>query len=143
MSTSIFPVIPSQRAQGADDGLPLYREVKWDLEKNKPVYVNGAPAETTGAEAVLTWACNVLQVKRGVFEALSRDIGCEIYTLTGRPYTAALKNAEAIRYVTECLTINPYIEGVKDVSVDFEDGTLEIAFTIVTVYGEVSGDVAV
>lgn len=142
MSTSIFPIIPSGEPQEAQDGLPLYREVKWDFEQNKPVWANGGPVEVTGAEAVLTWAWNALQTKRGLHEALSRDYGCEIYTLTGQPYTEALMSAEARRYVTECLEVNPYIEEVKDVSVSFAGTTLEVSFTLVTVYGEVSGDAA-
>ena len=143
MSTSIFPVIPSQTALAAASGLPLYREVKWDFEKNKPVWANGAPVEITGADAVLTWAWNAIQTKRGLHEALSRDYGCELYTLTGQPYTEALTSAEARRYVTECLDINPYIKEVKDVSVSFSGTTLEVFFTLVTVYGEVSGNAAI
>lgn len=139
MSTSIFPMTPSTASPAAAGGLPLYREVQWDMERNRPVYAVGGPLEVTGAQAVLTWAVNALQIKRGLFEALSPDIGCELYTLTGRPYTDALKNAEAVRYVTECLVINPYIQGVKDVTVTFEDSTLTVAFTLSTVYGEVSG----
>lgn len=143
MSTSIFPIISSRNTRDAADGFPLYREVKWDFEKNKPVWADGEPVEGSGAEGVLTWAWNALQVKRGLFEALSRDYGCEIYTLTGRPYTDALKRAEAKRYVTECLMVNPYIKEVKDLSVSFSGAALEISFSLITVYGEVSGNVTV
>lgn len=138
MSTSIFPLDGPVSGAVASGGLPLYREVKWDLAANKPVYAHGEPITVTGAEAVLTWAWNALQVKRGVFEALSRGYGNDVHVLTGRPYTDALKNAEAVRYIRECLTVNPYIVEVRDVTVDFQGSRLGITFTLVTVYGEVS-----
>lgn len=122
-------------------GFPTYREVKWDFSANRPVYAHGAPVVATGAEAVLTWAWNALHVKRGLFEALSPEYGNDIYTLTGKPYTEATRNAEAVRYIRECLEINPYIREVRNVSVSFAGTELRVGFSLLTIYGEVTSDV--
>lgn len=141
MSTSIFPLsLGSVSAAGAPEAeKPLYREVKWDFETGRPVYAGGNPVVAEGAEAVLTWAFNALQTARYRFEALSPGYGCEAAELIGQPCTDELKNAEAVRYVRECLTVNPYIRGVKDTEVNFEGSTLTVSFTLDTDYGEVSG----
>ncbi len=141
MSASIFPLnLSNTGAVGAYEAeKPLYREVKWDFSARRPVYAGGNPVICEGAEAVLTWAFNALQTERGRFEALSPGYGCEAAALIGQPYSEALKNAEAVRYVRECLTVNPYIRGVKDARVRFGDGTLTVSFTLDTDYGEVSG----
>lgn len=141
MSNSIFPLISPKLDSSAPSGKALYREVKWDFEKNRPVYRNGEPVIMEGAEAVLTWAWNALQVERYRFEVLSRSYGCEINTLIGQPYTDELKHAEIIRYVKECLMVNPYISGIEDVEVSFDSPTLQISFRLNTFYGEVSGNV--
>ena len=142
MSTSIFPIVASAAETGdAAAGKPVYREVKWDYTNNRPVFENGEPVIVTGAEAVMVWAWNALHVERYRFEALSRSYGCEINELIGRPYTDALKNSEAVRYVKECLLINPYISSVDNVSINFDSGTLRISFALTTIYGEVGADV--
>ncbi len=144
MSRTIFPLnlTPSTNEE-TENRKPMYREVKWDFDRNRPVYENGNPVVVEGAGAVLTWAYNALQVERYRFEALSRGYGNEVSSLIGKPYTDALKNAEAVRYVKDCLMVNPYVSGVKNTSVGFDNGTLLISFTLITEYGEVSGLVSV
>lgn len=80
-------------------------------------------------------------VQRSRYEIYTWDYGNEIEGLIGQPYTDELKKAEAIRYVKECLLINPYITDVTDIVVDFKDSKITIQCRIVTVYGEVSLDV--
>lgn len=52
MSTTLFPSIQPQIDETPTE-LELYKEVKWDFEKNIPVYQNGSPVILTGKEAVL------------------------------------------------------------------------------------------
>jgi len=138
---SLFPSIQPQSVKTGTE-LKLYKEVKWDFENNIPVFKNGSPVIVTGKEAVLVWAWKALHTPRFRYEIYTWDYGCEVESLIGQPFTDELKQAEAARYVRECLLINPYITGVSDVSVSFGDGTLNISCTIETVYGEVTiGDV--
>ena len=78
-----------------------------------------------------------LHTTRFRHEIYSRAYGTELENLIGQPYTEALKQSEAQRYVREALEINPYISAVEDVGVDFDDGRLSISCTVRTIYGEV------
>ena len=64
--------------------------------------------------------------------------GCEAEALIGQPYTDELKQAEAARYVRDCLMTNPYITDVTDITIVFEENNLQITCKISTIYGEVS-----
>jgi len=116
----------------------LYVETAWDFEKNAPIYRNGSPVLVTGAPAVLVWAWNALQTPRFIYEIFTYDYGNEIENLVGKPFADELKRSEAPRFVRECLSINPYITDVKDITVEFEGEHLSVSCMIVTVYGEVS-----
>lgn len=135
---TLFPSIQPTAAAEAASASKLYREVKWNFENNVPVFRRGAPVIVSGKDAVLVWAWKALHTQRGRHEIYTRGYGNEAESLIGQPYTDELKQAEAMRYVRECLVINPYITDVTDISVKFADGTLSIACTINTVYGEVS-----
>ena len=115
---------------------PLYRDVKWDLKENHPVIKDGAPIIVEGQEAVLGWALRALCTERDQYEIYSEEYGCEIETLIGQPYTKELKEAEAARYLEECLLCNPYITEVTDVAASFGDGRMELSCRISTIYGD-------
>ena len=140
---TLFPLIeaPDQTGQGSGV-LPLYREIAWDFDADRPQWQNGSPVWVTGAQAVATWAWNALHAVRGHLDLFTRNYGCEIQSLTGRPYTAQIKEAEAVRYVRECLEVNPYITDVRQISVDFSGSTLSLKCLVDTIYGEVNVDVA-
>ncbi|MEA5136366.1 MAG: DUF2634 domain-containing protein [Candidatus Fimivivens sp.] len=137
---SLFPIIQPQVETQADV-LPLYREVAWDYKTNTPIWRGGSPYVVTGADAVLSWIYRALQVVRYRHEIYTWNYGNECETLIGTAYTDELKQAEAARYVKECLLVNPYIEEVSDVVVSFDGETLGITCTVVTIYGEVSVNV--
>ena len=120
---------------------PMYREIKWDFKNNTPVFDSGAPVIADGKEAVLSWAFRALNTIRGRYEIYTDDYGCELDTLIGQEYSADLKQAEAQRYIEECLLINPYIEDVSNIDVGFDDGRITITATLATRYGEVTANV--
>lgn len=136
---SLFPIIqPEITAKKAE--LPLCKEVAWDYESNSPVWRGGSPLVVTGAQAVLSWAYRALQTPRYRYSVYTWSYGNECESLIGTAFSEELKQAEAARYVQECLLANPYISDVKSVSVSFDDQILSISCTIKTVYGEVSVD---
>ncbi len=133
---TLFPSIQPEAAATSTTAT-LYREIKWDFENNVPVFKNGSPEEVSGKDAVLVWAWKALHTPRFRKEIYSCDYGNEAENLIGQTITDELKQAEAVRYVRECLVINPYILDVTDIEVSFADGTMSAAGTLNTVYGEV------
>ncbi len=138
---TLFPLINAPDEAGQASGvLPLYREIAWDFETDRPRWRNGSPIWVTGAQAVATWAWNALHTVRGHLVLFTRSYGCELQELTGRPYTSEVKEAEAVRYVRECLQENPYISDVRQVEAHFSGSALSLHCVINTIYGEVSVD---
>jgi len=135
MTTTIFPIIQPQ-ILSPNTELKLYKEVKWDFENNIPVFKNGSPVIVTGKEAVLVWAWKALCTPRFRHEIYTWDYGCESEELIGQPFSLELRQAEAARYIRECLLINPYITGVSNIEVSYADGALSFSCKIETVYGE-------
>ena len=133
---TLFPLIqvPEENGQ-ANTTLPLYREVAWDFERDIPKWRNGNPVWVTGAEAVATWVWNTLHYVRTSLDIFSWDWGNELQLLTGRPFSQTVKEAEAIRYVKDCLIINPYISDVRQIEVTFFDSTITIKCEVITIYG--------
>lgn len=132
---SLFPMIQPETVESETE-LPLYREVAWDYENNRPIYKNGNPVMVEGKEAVSVWAWNALHTDRFRYEIFTWDYGNETESLVGQNYSEKLKQAESTRYVRESLMINPYITDVKNIAVNFADGLLTITGTLVTIYGE-------
>lgn len=137
---NIFPMIQPE-AVNTETALPLYKEVDWDFERNIPIFKNGSPSIVSGMRAVLVWSWKALHVQRFRYDIYTWDYGNEIESLIGQPYTDELKKAEAIRYIRECLLVNPYITDVTDIVTTFANGKTNIQCKIITVYGEVNLDV--
>lgn len=131
----IFPAMQPE-IYDLEDEMPLYQDVDWDFEANKPIFRNGDPVIVTGHRAVMGWAYRALQTVRGMYEIYTMDYGSEVDSLYGQGWSAELSAVEAERYVVECLKINPYIIDITDVDVIFELDVLHIACTVITLYSE-------
>lgn len=132
---SLLPIL-QPAAEAPAQGLPLYRDVAWDYEENRPKFRGGSPVLATGREAVLSWAYRALQTGRFCHPIYTGEYGNQCQALIGSAYTEELKQAEAIRYLRECLLCNPYIQGVREVEVSFQGGVLAIHCIVDTIYGE-------
>ena len=139
---SLFPLIsePDTGELVGSEGLPLYREVDWNFQTNKPVRRGGNPVFVTGARAVLVWAWNALHTMRFDHDVFSTDYGLDGHSLLGQAYSEEVRESEAIRIVRETLQINPYITSVSQVSVSFEGSVLHLSFKLTTIYGKVTID---
>ena len=135
MSATLFPFIQPEAAGAPQTELPLLREVKIDFATGRAAFRRGEPVIVEGAEAVLSWAWLALHTVRFRYPIFRWAYGCEMENLIGQPYTEALKQAEARRYVSEALLVSPYITSVDDITVDFADGRLVISCALATVYG--------
>lgn len=132
---SLFPFYGEKKEEVVTE-LPMYKEIEWNYTDNKPVFIDGKPKWVFGKEAVKTWCYKTLQVNRYKLEMYSWNYGVEFENLIGRHYSKQLVTSELIRYVKEALMINPYIEGVNDIKIDFNEGYLTVSCVINTVYGD-------
>lgn len=128
---------PPEMSETPGQSLPLCKEVAWDFTRNIPVFRRGEPVVVTGKEAVKVWIWKALHTARYSYEIYSKDYGSEFEVLTGQAYTDTLKEAEAPRYLRECLLINPYITAVKSIACSFSGSQLTVSGTVETIYGEV------
>lgn len=133
-------MIQPPETAGETAALPLCREVAWDYRNNVPIWRRGEPVIVTGKEAVKVWIWKALHTARFRYEIYTWAYGSEFESLIGQAYTPTLKEAEAPRYLRECLTINPYIKSVTHISVDFSGSRLSVAGQANTIYGEVRFD---
>ncbi len=133
---NLFPMIQPE-LELKDASLPMYKEIAWDFEHNIPIYKNGSPKLFTGKEAVLVWAWKALDVQKYSYPIYSWNYGCQLESLIGQTVSEELKQSEAMRYVRQTLTENPYITDVKEVSVSFTNDVLSISCILNTRYGEV------
>lgn len=133
---NIYPFIqPALHIAEQTDGIE-YRDIAWDYAANMPRFsANGEPEIVSGLEAVKSWAWRALHTERFLNDIYSWNYGCEIMTLAGQQWIREVKEAEAVRYVRECLVQHPDISGIADAHAGFDGSTLTIRCTAVTSYG--------
>lgn len=96
----------------------------------------------TGIEAIKVWIWNALQTSRYRYYIYSWDYGAEYEDLIGKSYSQAYTEAEMETMTEEALLVNPYILGVDDFTVKYEEGgRLVVHFTVNTRFGEVNANV--
>lgn len=132
---ALFPQLGELEASPAA-GLPLYMDAAWDYERDAPVFAGGNPVTVSGLEAVKSWAWRAIRTARYRFSIFSWDYGCELDALVGQPYREDTKLQEAKRYVTEALTVNPYITSASVTAAAFSGDALHLTVELSTVYGK-------
>lgn len=132
----LFPYIDA-RESDITEVLPEYREVQWDFENNKPVFINGNFKIVTGNEAVKVWAYKALNTSRFRHIIYSWDFGHEFDSMIGQVYTSDLVQSEVTRFLEEALLINPYISGISNINIELNGDKIKIDATLTTIYGEV------
>ena len=133
---SYFPFISPPVELEASNEYPLYKEIAWDFEKNKPIIENGEFKIVEENEAIKVWVYLALLTNNKQYPIYSWDYGTEVKELMGKNYTKALIEAEAKRLIEECLLINPYILEVEVVNTRFVDSALTCDIKITTIYGD-------
>ncbi|MDP4146522.1 MAG: DUF2634 domain-containing protein [Bacillota bacterium] len=118
--------------------LPIPKEFAWDFEKKDFIFENGKYKLVEGTEAIKIWIWKALSTQRYVFSAYSFDYGQEFQEIVGQGLTKEAMQSEAERCIKEALMINPYIDDIKDVSIEIFDGKVNVDFTVTTIYGEVA-----
>ena len=132
----LLPLI-GEAVSDLDTALPLAREVRWDYDKDEPVWRGGNPETVTGAEAVLAWAWNAVNTARCRHDVFTHNYGQDLQGLIGKAYSREVREAEAIRCIREALEESPYIKAVYQISAELEGAELVLSFRLRTVYGEI------
>ncbi|WP_074431785.1 DUF2634 domain-containing protein [Clostridioides difficile] len=142
MST-IFPFIgvPEDYILPKTEELPIFREVAWNFEKDKPILENGDFKIVEGNEAIKVWVYKCIKTNRYEHEIYSWKYGTELSELIGQKYSKGLTESEASRYIKEALLINPYILEVNVKSANFNRDILSANVKVSTIYGEVEVNV--
>lgn len=137
---NIFPFMDGE-VLTADEKLPVFREIKWDFERDIPVFENGQPVIIERLDALKVWAFNALKTERWRYEIFSPGYGFEFDSLVGQPYSDELKKSEVQTLIFECLVASPYIKAVSAFEVEFKNELLSAKFIMETVYGDVEMEV--
>lgn len=121
--------------------LPLLREAAVDFATGQPVLqADGTFRLVTGLEAVKVWVWRALQPDncRYRYSAHTESYGNQFHLLAGKALPYAESRLAAM--IRDTLLVCPYITGVELFSFTWEGSTLRAAFTVRTVYGEMTAE---
>ena len=122
-------------------GLPLLQEAAVDFETGQPIVEeSGRFRLVTGLEAVRVWVWRALQAdnSRFAYSAHTDSYGNQLHLLTGKSLPQAESRMAGL--VRESLLVCPYITAVEKFSFTREGSRLIAAFTVRTVYGEITAE---
>ena len=126
---------------GGQQNLPLMQEVGVDFHTGQPlVEPDGSFRLVSGLEAVRVWVWRALQPDntRYAYSAHTVSYGNQFHLLAGKSLPQAESRMAGL--VRETLLVCPYITGVERFSFTREGSRLIAAFTVRTVYGEMSAE---
>lgn len=122
-------------------GLPLLQEAAVDFETGQPIVEeSGRFRLVTGLEAVRVWVWRALQAdnSRFAYSAHTDSYGNQLHLLTGKSLPQAESRMAGL--VRESLLVCPYITAVEKFSFTRQGSRLIAAFTVRTVYGEITAE---
>ena len=131
---AVFPFLSITEVKAAQS-LPLYKEWAFDFDKGCLLLSDGRMSLLSGIPALKVWIYKAICTGKGRYKAYSAAFGSELESLIGTNYSASAAKMEADRMVTEALMSSPYILGVSDLSVSFQEGLLQVSCSVSTVYG--------
>jgi Protein of unknown function (DUF2634) len=132
---SIFPFLDNVDEFASNEELPIAREWAWDFESNDFKLNNGKPFIVEGLEAVKIWTFKALRTDRFKHTVYSWEYGSEINSLIGSGFTSAAIESEVKRMIDEALMHIPYIVRIDNLIVTSDGDSLNISFSLDTVYG--------
>jgi phage baseplate assembly protein W len=94
-----------------------------------------------GIEAVKQAVEKILLTERFQYLIYDSDYGVELESLIGQPQ--GYVKADIKRRVTEALLQDDRIKDVTDFDIQFEGDIVNVSFTVISVYGNLSEDVSI
>ena len=126
---------------GGQQNLPLMQEVGVDFHTGQPLLEpDGSFRLVSGLEAVRVWVWRALQPDntRYAYSAHTVSYGNQFHLLAGKSLPQAESRMAGL--VRETLLVCPYIKGVERFIFTREGSRLTAAFTVRTVYGDLTAE---
>lgn len=117
--------------------LPMLKEYAWDYKNNDFLLKSGKFVIVEGLEAIKVWIWKALQTQRYRYLAYTWNYGNETESAIGKGLSNSATQAEVRRYIEECLSINPYVQGITSFDLTLDGSNANLDLTVLTVYGEV------
>ena len=92
-------------------------------------------------EALKVWIYKALHTPRYKHVIYSWDYGQDLEEIIGQGYEKGFINSEVERRIKDCLLIHPHIKDCTNFNIQLHEDQLQVQFTILTIYGEVTIDV--
>lgn len=141
---SLFPFIDGvAESDLIENNLPTFKEYLYDFDLKEFVLKEGKLVIVEENEALAIWVRKALSTERYRYLAYTWDYGHEINRLIGSGYSKEYTLSEVVRYIRECILINPYIKDIENVDIVLEGELLKVTFKLLTIYGEVSVDATI
>lgn len=117
--------------------LPEFKEIAVNFDIGDIDTIGGQNYLVTKNHALKIWIWKTLQKGSTRFTnlAYSDRYGNEMHKLIGRALQRKVLFAELKRYITEALTVNPYIKELTDFKFDRKGATVFVEFMVITIYG--------
>lgn len=129
---SLFPFIRSVEEQAIPTP-KAYKEYECNFEAGK---LTGRLLE--GKEALRMWIYKALLTQRYRYTIYSWDYGQDLEEIIGQHYEKGFIQSEVERRIKDCLTIHPHIKDCTHFNIQLHEDQLQVQFTTLTTYGEVT-----
>ena len=131
-------IIPWTRPAPRECSIPKATEWAWDFEKLEFKTHGGKLYRVFENEAIKIWVWKIFKTIRLEEVVYGPHYGSDFMSLIGSGYTPGFVKSEAERMAREAVMakLSDYIVDMKDFDVRFHGATLEVRFTLVTIYSE-------
>ena len=135
--TEIYPFMDPQELEEVQTGPPPCTEFAYDFPTRQFLSKNGKNYLVKDKEALKIKIWKLFMTARLRHAIFPNLYGNDLETLIGKAYTTGYINSEAERFVREAVKLNlsPWVKRIEDLSVNFNEGTLEINFRVVSIWG--------
>ena len=129
---SLFPFMRRDEEQ-VGIRTTVHREYEIDFESAE---LTGKVLE--GKKALKVWIYKTLLTKRYKYLIYSWDYGQDLEEIIGQGYEKGFIQSEVERRIKDCLTIHPHIKDCTHFNIQLHEDQLQVQFTTITTYGEVT-----
>lgn len=123
-----------------EDGDDTDQPLEWGVDFETGKLTGG---KVYGSKAVAVWAWNALMYPRYRYELTSWEFGNELEDLVGEVMDEEEREILVESIIMDALLPNEHIEGIDNLTCEQDGDHLNIAFTLLTEYGEEEMDVTV
>lgn len=137
MAREFYPFMDPQLVKENVNPIPRCKEYDYNMDLQQFKHKDGKMYFVYDNEALKIKIWKLFMSQRFRWAIFPNVYGNELETLMGQAYTQGYVNAEAERFVREAIkrNLSDYIIKLEDFEVFFNDGTLDVKFRVVSIYG--------